>query len=279
MLRLHPGLGANGTHPAGRNWEVWTRPYPNFWRGEGGTRHIAFAPLFGTPYSHIWIDFRGIQDAPMRAVGMDYFENKPPRHLCQPRLLYRKTNRLGRLFEGYVGPQPATAPRNFRLDSRDGAANSSVMPRAVSLGQPTTPRRHAGATARLGSLPFAPEIVHSLRRGAGAASIASMDATVSSTALIPASAGRPSFRTRHRRPAAGLGQQRLYRHRPRPDFWPRPPTTATISSGHMRNVPPFAEASSAPASRGLAKSLAQRLQPHREAPRPRHPHGGGCPPP
>jgi hypothetical protein len=32
------------------------------WRGEGPTRHLAFAPLFGHQYSHTWIDFRGIRD-------------------------------------------------------------------------------------------------------------------------------------------------------------------------------------------------------------------------
>ena len=64
------------THPVPANlWDQWTAPYPDFWRGEGRHRHIAFAPLFGHQYSHIFIDFRGIQDAVMRAAGFDYFEN------------------------------------------------------------------------------------------------------------------------------------------------------------------------------------------------------------
>ncbi|MBL7439203.1 Tat pathway signal protein, partial [Escherichia coli] len=57
------------------SWEVWTASYPHCWRGEGPTRHIAFAPLLGHQYSHIWIDFRGIRDKVMREAGMDYFEN------------------------------------------------------------------------------------------------------------------------------------------------------------------------------------------------------------
>ena len=36
---------------------------------------VSFAPLFGHQYSHVWIDFRGIQDAYMRGKGIDYFEN------------------------------------------------------------------------------------------------------------------------------------------------------------------------------------------------------------
>jgi hypothetical protein len=35
------------THPAPENlWDQWTAPYGSFWRGEGPTRRIAFAPLF-----------------------------------------------------------------------------------------------------------------------------------------------------------------------------------------------------------------------------------------
>ena len=33
-----------------------------------GQEHVGFAPLFGHQYSHVWIDFRGIQDAYMRAA-------------------------------------------------------------------------------------------------------------------------------------------------------------------------------------------------------------------
>ena len=40
-----------------------------------GYEHLGFAPLFGHQYSHVWIDFRGIQDETMRKRGIDYFEN------------------------------------------------------------------------------------------------------------------------------------------------------------------------------------------------------------
>ncbi len=48
-----------------------------------GQDHILFAPLFGHQYSEVWIDFRGIQDAQMRAHGMDYFENSRRATLAQ----------------------------------------------------------------------------------------------------------------------------------------------------------------------------------------------------
>jgi hypothetical protein len=63
------------THPIGREaWDAWTEPYR--WGQDYGTLdHIGFGPMFGHQYSHIWIDFRGIQDEYMRAHGIDYFEN------------------------------------------------------------------------------------------------------------------------------------------------------------------------------------------------------------
>src|ERR1700730_14291073 len=54
-------------------WTQWTATYnlATFY----GQTHVNFAPLFGHQYSHVWIDFRGIQDAYMRGKGIDYFEN------------------------------------------------------------------------------------------------------------------------------------------------------------------------------------------------------------
>ncbi len=45
--------------------------------------YFLFAPLFGYQYSHVWIDFRGIQDTATRAHGIDYFENSRRAVLAQ----------------------------------------------------------------------------------------------------------------------------------------------------------------------------------------------------
>jgi len=45
------------------------------WGTFEGQQHFLFAPLFGHQYSHVWIDFRGIQDENIRPHGIDYFEN------------------------------------------------------------------------------------------------------------------------------------------------------------------------------------------------------------
>jgi hypothetical protein len=62
------------TFPISTNaWAAWTSSY--VWQTHYGQTFIVFPPLFGHQYSHIWIDFRGIQDAYMREKGLDYFEN------------------------------------------------------------------------------------------------------------------------------------------------------------------------------------------------------------
>jgi hypothetical protein len=152
-------LGAP-THSVGPEvWREWTEPYAKFWRGQGPTRRIAFAPLFGHQYSHIWIDFRGIRDAPMRRAGLDYFENSrretyANRAWCianpfkwdgyspnvwgltacdGPGSLELPFKGSKRPFFGYAARGPLTEP--------DGADDGTIAPAAA-----------------LGSLPFAPEI-------------------------------------------------------------------------------------------------------------------------
>lgn len=62
------------THPIDpRAWSDWTASYR--WESLYGYPHVSFGPLFGHQYSHVWIDFRGIQDGYMRAKGIDYFVN------------------------------------------------------------------------------------------------------------------------------------------------------------------------------------------------------------
>lgn len=153
-------LGAP-VHPVpAHSWEVWTRPYPRFWRGEGETRHLAFAPLFGHQYSHVWIDFRGIQDAAMREAGMDYFENS--RRAAYANRAYCIANPMR--WDGYSkqiwGLTACDGPGNFRLPFKGETREFYGYAARGPLGQPD--ERDDGTlapTAALGCLPFAPEIV------------------------------------------------------------------------------------------------------------------------
>jgi hypothetical protein len=107
--------------------------------------------------SHIWIDFRGIQDESMRRQGIDYFENSRRATYVQQQYAIRNP----RGFEGYGehswgitasnGPGPAT--RRVR-----GARRRFFGYRA--RGVPWGPDDGTlAAWSVAASLPFAPEIV------------------------------------------------------------------------------------------------------------------------
>ncbi|WP_458388134.1 glucoamylase family protein [Sphingomonas sp. F9_3S_D5_B_2] len=149
------------THPAPANlWEQWIAPYPRFWRGEGPTRRVAFAPLFGHQYSHVFIDFRGIRDAPMRAAGFDYFENS--RRETYANRAYCIANPMK--WDGYSADiwgltacdGPGDFPLPFKGEQRLFYGYSARGPVEEPDGRDDGT---LAPTAALGSLPFAPEIV------------------------------------------------------------------------------------------------------------------------
>lgn len=147
-------------HPVPPNsWEQWIAPYPRFWRGEGPTRRLAFAPLFGHQYSHIFIDFRGIHDAQMRAAGFDYFENS--RRATHANRAYCIANPMR--WDGYSeriwGLTACDGPGNFVLSFKGEQRTFFGYAARGPLGEPD--ERDDGTiapTAALASLPFAPEI-------------------------------------------------------------------------------------------------------------------------
>ena len=64
------------THPIEPEaWKEWLATYKGSWGQFSGQEFLSFGPMFGHQYSHVWIDFRGIQDEFMREKGIDYFEN------------------------------------------------------------------------------------------------------------------------------------------------------------------------------------------------------------
>ena len=149
------GLGSP-THPLPEeSYAAWASTYE--WKSSYGYDYLYAGPLFTHQISHVWIDFRGIQDAFMRDKGIDYFENTR-RATCVQRE-YAIDNPLE--FAGYGkdcwgitasdGPGPDTIKLNgierrfFDYLGRGvpyGPDDGTVAPWAV-----------------VASLPFAPEIV------------------------------------------------------------------------------------------------------------------------
>ena len=149
------------THPGPANlWQLWTAPYADRWRGDGPTRRVAFAPLFGSQYSHIFIDFRGIRDEVMRQAGFDYFENS--RRETYANRAYCIANPMQ--WRGYSdriwGLTACDGPGDFELPYKGGKrkffgyAARGPTDEFGGLDDGTI-----APTAALGSLPFAPEIV------------------------------------------------------------------------------------------------------------------------
>lgn len=149
------GLGSP-TYPLTENsYSAWASTYE--WINIYGYEYLYAGPLFTHQMSHIWIDFRDIQDAFMRSKGIDYFENS--RRATYVQQQYAIDNPLK--FTGYsrncwgITASDGPGPRTLSLDGRKhryfdytgrgvpyGPDDGTVAPWAV-----------------VASLPFAPEIV------------------------------------------------------------------------------------------------------------------------
>jgi hypothetical protein len=77
------------------SYAAWASSYA--WKTIYGHEYLYSGPLFTHQLSHLWIDFRGIQDAFMRDRGIDYFENS--RRATYVHQQYAIRNLLE--FEGY----------------------------------------------------------------------------------------------------------------------------------------------------------------------------------
>jgi hypothetical protein len=145
------------THPVGPEaWAGFTSTY--VWAPWYGPEHVAFGPLFGHQYSHVWIDFRGIRDAYMRGKGIDYFENSRRATLSQR--AYAIANPLG--FADY-------GENVWGLTACDGPADVTRMVNGRPVRFYTYGARATSAvwssddgtlapTAAGGSIAFAPEV-------------------------------------------------------------------------------------------------------------------------
>ena len=157
MLLYLLALGSP-THPIDpAAWEGWTAGYR--WGEFHGYEHLGFCPLFGHQYSHVWVDFRGIQDAFMRERGIDYFENSRRATLAQR--AYAIENPMG--WRGY-------GERLWGLSACDGPLHTEQEVGGIvrtfetywARGASFTDVRDDGTiapTAMAAALPFAPEVV------------------------------------------------------------------------------------------------------------------------
>lgn len=155
MLLYILGLGSP-THPLPESsYAAWSKTYE--WKEEYGFDYLYAGSLFTHQLSHIWVDFRHIQDAFMREKGSDYFENS--RRATYIQRQYAIDNPLD--FVGYSaccwgltasdGPGPAT----LQINGRERQFFDYIA-RAVPYGPDDGT---VAPWAAVASLPFAPDIV------------------------------------------------------------------------------------------------------------------------
>ena len=139
-------------------WPAWCSTYDKSWGAYRGYEHLGFPPLFGHQYSHVWIDFRAVQDAYMRSHSLDYFENS--RRATYAQQAYGAANPGG--WTGY-GAQV------WGLTASDGPANTTLpiggqtrqFHTYFARGASFTEIQDDGTiapTAAGGSVAFAPEL-------------------------------------------------------------------------------------------------------------------------
>ncbi len=144
------------THPAPDGaWEGYTSSYQ---LGEfHGQTLLGFAPLFGHHYSHVWVDFRGIQDAWMKDKGFDYFENTKRATLSQRAYAIANPEGFRDYGENVWGLSACDGPldadlvidgrkRHFRTYAARGACFTEVIDDGT-----------IAPTGAGGSVPFAPK--------------------------------------------------------------------------------------------------------------------------
>ncbi|KLD72308.1 hypothetical protein Y887_01640 [Xanthomonas pisi DSM 18956] len=151
------GSPTHGVDPEA--WTSWTRTYNNDWGVYQGQEYLSFGPLFGHQYSHVWIDFRDIQDQYMRERGIDYFLNSRRATLAQRDYAIDNPMKWKDYGENVWGLTAGDGPQNtsqeYRGEQRQFRHYSS---RGAGLRENFDDGTIA-PTAAISSIVFAPEVV------------------------------------------------------------------------------------------------------------------------
>ena len=143
------------THPIPReSYDAWASTYE--WRSAYGIDYLFAGPLFTHQLSHVWIDFRGIQDAFLRERGIDYFENSRRATLVQQQYGIRNPRGFAHYGELCWGITASEGPGN-ETRAIDGVERQFFD--YCARGVPDGPDDGTIAPwSVIASIPFAPEI-------------------------------------------------------------------------------------------------------------------------
>lgn len=149
------GLGSP-THPLpAASYRAWASTYE--WKNVYGVDYLYAGPLFTHQLAHVWVDFRGVQDAFMREHASDYFENSRRATLVQQQYAIRNPEGFAHYGELCWGITASDGPGNLtrRIDGVDRRF-FDYLARGVPYGPDDGT---IAPWAVVASLPFAPEIV------------------------------------------------------------------------------------------------------------------------
>ncbi len=149
------GLGSP-TYPLPESaYRAWTATYR--WEQSDGVEYLYAGPLFTHQLSHIWVDFRGIQDDVMRTKGIDYFENSRRATYVQRQYAIDNPRKFAHYGKHCWGLTASDGPGSATLNV-DGIERRFFD--YLGRGVPHGPDDGTLAPwAIAASLPFAPEIV------------------------------------------------------------------------------------------------------------------------
>jgi len=150
---------ASPTHPVGTEaWAQWTSTYDRSWHKNFGQEYLGFAPLFGHQYSHVWLDFREVQDAYMKRRGIDYFQNTQRAIYAQR--AYAIANPLGCKDYGASmwGITASDGPGDIQIDDHNGRRVFRAYTARGIGGAAAHDDCTLAPTAAVASIPFAPEL-------------------------------------------------------------------------------------------------------------------------
>jgi hypothetical protein len=156
MILIVLALGSP-THPVDPSaWDEYTKTYR--WGEFHGQQHVLFGPLFGHQYSHVWIDFRGIQDDYMRGRGIDYFENSRRAAVAQHAYAVDNPEHWRDYGESLWGLSACDGPMDATIEI-DGRSRTfhSYTARGATAGDIRDDGTVA-PTAAISSIVFTPEI-------------------------------------------------------------------------------------------------------------------------
>jgi hypothetical protein len=155
LLLYFLALGSPTNPISPESYDAWASTYE--WKSTNGLDVLYAGPLFIHQLSHLWVDFRDIQDKFMREKGSDYFVNSRRMTLIHQQYAIANPQKFAQYGEfcwgltASEGPGPATRKVNgiarefFGYEARGapyGPDDGTIAPWAV-----------------VASLPFAPEVV------------------------------------------------------------------------------------------------------------------------